>query len=133
MLDTAIAQLLTTASALPAVQVRPATESVRVTDGVTRILFTQIAGPRGYNDDGADGIVPARYQLDIFAPQLSVARTLAQTVLVALDGYKGTVAGTRIDRIYFPDGRFSAASVAPGANNTPARHTIELVIVHRET
>lgn len=132
MIDTALAQLLTTASELPPIQVRPSTELVRVTDGVTRILFTLIDAPRTYNDGGVDGIVSARYQVDYFGPQLSVVRTLAGKVREALDDHKGTQDDTVIVRISFPGSRFGKADADPGANNTTARFTHDVVVTYRE-
>ncbi|MGC4030254.1 MAG: hypothetical protein QM754_00700 [Tepidisphaeraceae bacterium] len=133
MIDTAVAQLLTNASELPPLQVRPGTELVRVTDGLTRLVFTQIGGERSYNDDGSDGVTPARYQLDYFAPTLTAARTLADKVRGVLDGFKGTRDDTAILRIHFPSDRFTAGNREAGANNPTARFTQECVVTYRDS
>jgi hypothetical protein len=133
MIDQALAQLLTQAAQLPQAQVRPTTETVRVSDGQQRVLYTLIDAPPTYNDDGADGVIVARYQLDYYAPQLSLARTLADRVRVALDGHRGsTESGARIIRISFPGDRFSAGARDPGSNSQPARFVQSMEVIYGE-
>lgn len=134
MIDTAIAILLGQYAGVDD-RVYSGAQLVEATQGVPKIVFTYIDGPRNYTDDGADGMVEARYQLDIFALDPNAARAITIIVRGALDGYAGIVDGTKIDRIHFPeDARMEKPDPgqAVGQSATAARYSQDLIVNYRD-
>jgi hypothetical protein len=133
MIDTAITTLLK-ANAGVGDRVYSGGEVVEVTRDLPKVVYTFIpAGSRLYTDDGNAGLVKGRYQLDVFAARPSAARAIADTIRVALDGYSGTSDGTKIDRIYFPDGEQMQKAEQPvGQSATAARYTQDMLVDYRE-
>jgi hypothetical protein len=60
------------------------------------ILYTRISGERDHVLQGPSGMAHPRFQLDAFAETYTGAKALANAIREALDGYRGTAAGTRI-------------------------------------
>lgn len=103
-----------------------------VTTGLPKIVYTATGSPRGYNDSGPDGIVAGRYQLDIFAATLLAGHAVAEQIVAALDGYKGTTAGTQFLRVHFPETpRTERPTNETGAAIGVARVTLEMIATHR--
>jgi hypothetical protein len=110
VIDNAIKQLIEQ-TAGPGVEASPTSSTVQLKAAkLPRITFTALGGPRGYNDDGLDGLVTARYQLDVFALDVATCRELIARLTArstatppGLDDFMGTVKGTAIVRISFPE------------------------------
>src|SRR5690606_682775 len=97
------------------------------------VIYTQVGITRRYNDDGNVGLVQGRFQLDIFAALPTAARTIANAIRTGLDGYRGTIDGTDILRVYLPEGeRFGAPDRVDGDAVSYARYIQELTIEFRE-
>lgn len=108
-------------------------EKVEVTRDLPKVIYTYLGGPRLYSDDGNVGLVKGRYQLDAFAVRPTAAREILTNIRVALDGYVGTVDGTKIDRIYFPDGaQMQKAEQAVGQASTAAHYSEDMIVDYRE-
>lgn len=138
MIDTALTTLIKSKAASLGDRVAP---SNAVIPGQTmpRLLFTRIGGPRIHTDDGKASLVKARYQLDIFADTLATAHAIEQALSKSttdngLDGYSGTVDGTVIRRIYFPELPVSdvAGLKSVGANQTVCRLSTDVMIDFHE-
>lgn len=78
--------------------------------GPAFVVLQQISGSRGHTQDGPDGLLSARVQVDCWAPTAREAEQLARAVLAALDGHRdGAFAGifhlsSRDDRADLDDG-----------------------------
>lgn len=64
------------------------------------VVYQRISTVRDHSHDGPVGLVSARFQFSCWAESYAEAKALAADLRVALDGFKGTVAGTRIDGIF---------------------------------
>jgi hypothetical protein len=60
------------------------------------IVLSRISGTRVHHMLGASGLAYGRFQFSILAATYSAAATLADALRNALDGYKGTPAGTGV-------------------------------------
>lgn len=60
------------------------------------ILYTKISGMRDHILQGPSGFAHPRFQIDAFAETYTAAKSLANAIRKALDGYRGTVLDTRI-------------------------------------
>lgn len=133
MIDNAINQLLR-AFAGVADRVKPSTTVTRISDPMPRLVYSAIGGDRLYTDSGASTLIPGQYQLDVFAATATEARVVLDTIRLALDGYRGTVNGTRIDRISFPSvprpGPLALDSA--GANASVARLIQDMNVAYRD-
>lgn len=137
MIDESITNLIQTVVGFT--RVFPATETVVVTSDLPKIVYTAVpAGLRRYSDDGNSGLTPAHYSLDAFAAKLSDARALMVLIRKnaangGLDGYKGTILGVKIDRIYFPQHEiFMGGDKTSGVNQRVARVTEMMIVEYRE-
>ncbi len=132
MIDVAIVTLLKQHAGVES-RVFSGGETVEVNRGLPKVLYTYIGGPRDYSDDGADGIVEGRYQLDVFAIRPTDARTIANVIRAGLDGYSGTINGTAIDRIHFPEDAVMQKPEQPvGQSATAARYSQDMIVNYRE-
>jgi Protein of unknown function (DUF3168) len=140
MIDFALVQLLREHAGV-GTRINPSTESVRVTVDLPRIVYSLIDSQREWTDDGATGLVEARYQLDIFADRVTDARDIADTLRTNLDGFKGSVTPDLPDvegeevvilRIHFDSERFEKGERAEGANKTVARFVQDIFVLYRE-
>lgn len=129
MIDGAIRLLIleyTTAAVHPSTEIKP------LTSNLPRVIYTQIDAQRRYCDDGNIGVIPAHYQLDIFADKVTEARAIADAIRIGLDGYRGVSDGVSILRIHFPSESFTKGEKAEGANKAPARMSQDIVVTYRE-
>lgn len=138
MIDKAVSNLLRAKSGLTSVA--PTTSVKRITE-VPSLMYAALNGTRNYTDDGPVGVIPALYQVDAYAATPTDARTLLEKLTRSayaaedpgLDGYAGTVEGTKIVRIHFPsEPRFGPVALASeGANTTTARLILDMTISYR--
>lgn len=109
-------------------------EVVEVTRGLPKLVYTLLGdGDALYSDDGNAGLIKETCQLDAFALQPSAARLMLDNIRVALDGYSGTIDGTKIDRIYFESRpKMQKAEQPVGQAATAARYTQDMIVDYRE-
>jgi hypothetical protein len=95
-IDTALYSLVTTLAGVERFYPPP------IPDNPTYPLATymQVSGLRGYVQEGADGLVIARFQVDSWALQSREARTLAEEIRVALSGFRGDYDSVDIQSIF---------------------------------
>ena len=60
------------------------------------ILYTKITGMRDHHLRGPSGHAHPRFQIEAWAKTYTEAKTLADAIREALDGYSGTAVGTKI-------------------------------------
>ncbi len=60
------------------------------------ILYTKISGDRDHHLRGPSGHAHPRFQIEAWAETYTAAKSLADAIREALDGYSGTVLGTKI-------------------------------------
>jgi len=60
------------------------------------ILYTKITGTRDHHLQGPSGHAHPRFQIEAWSKTYTEAKTLADAIREALDGYSGTAAGTKI-------------------------------------
>ncbi|MDA3835853.1 MAG: DUF3168 domain-containing protein [Spirochaetales bacterium] len=60
------------------------------------ILYTKISGDRDHHLQGPSGHAHPRFQVEAWSESYTGAKTLADAIRKALDGYSGTAAGTKI-------------------------------------
>lgn len=130
MIEEAIVSLLKEHSGTT--RVTPSTETVKVTQDLSRVVYTLLENDRDYTDDGPTGLPLGRFQLDIFAVRMVEARQIAENIRGQLDGYQGTVAGTAIRRIWFPSERWSRGDRAEGEDATVARYRQDMLVRYRQ-
>ena len=63
------------------------------------VVYQRISGPRVQAHDGPSGLAFPRFQFACIAATFAAAKTLANALRVAIDGYQDTSAGVRIDAI----------------------------------
>lgn len=66
----------------------------------TWITYQTVSEVRDMPLNGPTGLVVARIQIDFFAYNYDVARSLADVVRLRLEGFNGSAAGHRIQRIW---------------------------------
>ena len=138
MIDVALRTLLVQRSNIGE-RVAPGTDSA-ADKTLPRVVYTLIDDPRRYSDDGPVGLRKATYQLDVFARDLIEARSVQGQITApanrvtapGLDGFKGTVANTKIHRVYFGSDNVGRGAIDPGANKTIARASVDVRIDYRE-
>ena len=60
------------------------------------ILYTKITGMRDHHLQGPSGHAHPRFQVEAWSKTYTEAKTLADAIREALDGYSGTAVGTKI-------------------------------------
>lgn len=141
MIDQAIASLLSTyatgatifASA-QMVKIKPAAQPYQPADltKLPRVGYMLLHTQRRYSDDGDIGLSQAMYQIDIFTDLPSAGRTLANAIRAGMDGYKGTVQNTAIERIYIDNERHQPPERSGGENSGICRYSIDLIVEYRD-
>lgn len=63
------------------------------------IVYQKISGIRWRSLGGPSGMAQTRIQIDAYAASYAGAKTLAESIRIALDGYRGTVLGVRIGAV----------------------------------
>ena len=69
------------------------------------ISVVKISAPRDHVMEGQSGFVQARFQVDCWSPDDQAAKTLADTVRLAMGGLPATVLGVEINAISLEDDR----------------------------
>ena len=57
------------------------------------ITYAKISAPRGYDHDGPDGLVDARFQVSCWATTYLVVKALVAQVITVLSAFSGTMGG----------------------------------------
>lgn len=98
------------------------------------IVYQIIGGDRpSYSFDGANGQVENRLQVNLWAASGVKRRALADTFRNALDGFRGTWAGTEIQSVFVED---EGTAFEASAGNEQSRSwgwRFDLLITHVET
>lgn len=63
------------------------------------VSYFEVVAPRDHHGRGASGFVSAIYQIDCWASTHVAARSLAEAVRLALDGYRGRAAGVEVGAV----------------------------------
>lgn len=143
MIDTALTTLIASTSGIAPDCITPGTDIVNLGDEtLPRLAYTQLPSGRTYTDSGAIGVRTGNYQLDIFATSLTDAKAKAAAMMRpanatapadrGLDGYRGTVDSTLIQRIWFPNElRHETTPVRDGQNTAIVRVSVDLNVSFR--
>lgn len=67
------------------------------------IRYTEISSPRDHCLDGAQDMVPSRWQIDCLGSSYTNARAIADAVRGVLDDYTGTVGSVVIQRVHLAE------------------------------
>ena len=71
------------------------------------ILFSKVTGMRDHHLQGPSGLAHPRFQVEAWAATYDAAKTLANAIKVALDGYAGTQGAVKIGSILIESERDS--------------------------
>lgn len=79
----------------------------KLPQGVTypAVRYARISGPRARSHDGASGLATPRFQIDAWAKTYSEAKAVAKQIRLAMDNFKGTVAGVVIHAAFLDSDR----------------------------
>ena len=105
-------------------------EGVSAADGAY-LTLNWIGGPDDPTIKGTSGYVINRLQIDVYAETYSAARTAMDAARAALDGFRGTVAGTFIAAIRAERPRDLDASDA-GEVSHLFRKSLDLIVHYHE-
>jgi hypothetical protein len=134
MIDLTIGELIATATELNiTTSVRPGTETVVVTSGLPKIVYTRIDTTRRYADQGQLNPKRAVFQIDIFATTLGAAGALASLITrpATINGLDGYSVGN-IKRIWFDNDRHGRSDIPTGQNKASSRYILDLMVEYRE-
>ncbi len=101
------------------------------TAALPAMAYQCIDSPKEHAHDGPSHLARTRLQLSCVAASPSAARSLAAAIRQALDGYRGTVSGVRIDGILVDDARDQW--LEPVSNEVRPFVSVDAVIWHSET
>ncbi|MFA5546647.1 MAG: DUF3168 domain-containing protein [Sphaerochaetaceae bacterium] len=96
MIEQAIRYILVNDATVKAITTRCYPVTLPQSPTYPLILYTKISGDRDHVLQGASGMAHPRFQIDAWAETYTAAKTLADAIREALDGYRGTASGTRI-------------------------------------
>lgn len=116
-------------------RVEPGTNTIDVSKGLPKAVYTCIGEDDEYCDDGRVGITRAIYQLDIFATHKSDADVILKTItnlIEAEDNFPHVNDDITIDWITRRNRRHNQTETTPGANTGPKRVTREFSVIYRE-
>lgn len=129
MIEAAVYELLSTDTAISAIvsdriyplfapQRKPTTypETSR-----TWVTYQTVSEVREMPLNGPTGLVVSRIQIDSFAYNYDVARTLADAIRMRLEGFNGSAAGHRIQRIWLDNRIDSYEFETEGSENPIVR------------
>lgn len=63
------------------------------------VVYQRISGPRVQAHDGPSGLAHPRFQFACIAATYAAAKTLANALRVAIDGYQDTIGSVKVDAI----------------------------------
>ena len=96
MIETAIRYILINDATVKAITTRVYPVTIPQSPQYPLILYTKITGMRDHHLRGPSGHAHPRFQIEAWAKTYTEAKTLADAIREALDGYSGTAAGTKI-------------------------------------
>jgi len=102
MIETALRYILINDATVKAITTRCYPVALPQSPTYPLILYTKITGMRDHHLQGPSGHAHPRFQIEAWAQKASgydaysVAKSLADAIRGALDGYSGTAAGTKI-------------------------------------
>ena len=96
MIETAIRYILINDATVKAITTRCYPVTIPQSPTYPLILYTKITGMRDHHLRGPSGHAHPRFQVEAWSKTYTEAKTLADAIREALDGYAGTVSGTII-------------------------------------
>ena len=96
MIETAIHSILINDSTVKDITTRCYPVTIPQSPTYPLILYTKITGMRDHHLQGPNGRAHPRFQIEAWSKTYTEAKTLADAIREALDGYSGTAAGTKI-------------------------------------
>lgn len=85
-------------------------------DGRPRIVITQIDGEHQHHMLAATGIVIGRFQMDMYATSTLAAISLAESVRMGMDGFRGMMGGTEVQMCHLSDERDTVVPPTDGSD-----------------
>ena len=89
------------------------------------VVLSRVSGVRGYHNQGDDGLVASRVQIDCFADTYIAALNTGNAVISTLTGYRG---GTI--QAVFIDSQRDLSGIESGDPNELFRVSIDLIVHH---
>ena len=96
MIETAIRYILINDSTVKDITTRCYPVTIPQSPQYPLILYTKITGMRDHHLQGPSGHAHPRFQVEAWAKTYTEAKTLADAIREALDGYSGTASSTKI-------------------------------------
>ena len=96
MIEAAIRSILINDATVKAITTRCYPVALPQSPTYPLILYTKITGMRDHHLQGPSGHAHPRFQIEAWAKTYTEAKTLADAIREALDGYSGTAAGTKL-------------------------------------
>lgn len=119
-----------------ATRLHPGSNTIDLTTGLPKAVYTLFDDNSEYCDDGLVGIERALYQIDAFAQHQEDASALMDAIQAKLDDasiYPHTNNDIQIIRIFRRPRKHSTAQKQTGADTGPKRVTREFLVIYRET
>ena len=95
------------------------------------LVINRISAARDYALGGSTGYIASRFQIDAYAETHAAARAAAAEVIGVVDGFRGSVQGTRILGIFIESERDLSAADAGQAEHL-FRRSVDLIVHHGE-
>ena len=96
MIEVAIRSILITDDTVKALTTRVYPVALPQSPQYPLILYTKITGMRDHHLRGPSGHAHPRFQIEAWSKTYTEAKTLADAIREALDGYSGTASSTKI-------------------------------------
>ena len=96
MIETAIRSILINDATVKDITTRCYPVTIPQSPTYPLILYTKITGMRDHHLQGPNGRAHPRFQIEAWSKTYTEAKTLADAIRKALDGYSGTASGTVI-------------------------------------
>lgn len=138
MISAAAVQLITAAAGSNLEEVSLSSTADNAATDLPKCKVTATGGAREQNDDGAHGVIMARYTLDLYGVTALDLENTLKTIRNSLEAASGAVSGVSgvsIVRIWFPEPpTLSSTGVsAKGSSEIVARLSQDCLIFYRET
>lgn len=89
------------------------------------VVLSRVSGVRGYHNQGDDGLVASRVQIDVYGDTYSAVNATANGIVTTLSGYRG---GTI--QAVFIDSERDLTGIEGGDPNELFRVSIDLIVHH---
>ena len=96
MIEAAIRSILINDATVKAITTRCYPVTIPQSPTYPLILYTKITGMRDHHLQGPNGRAHPRFQIEAWSKTYTEAKTLADAIREALDGYSGTASSTKI-------------------------------------